>query len=539
MSTTRTWAAIATTSIALGTAGTLVVADAAETPIPPQETKQELLVDARELRDAGFVGASEKKVETYVERYGDDDLPASLRPSASRRAFWESGLHAVGPWARTVAEILTLGIAIVLLVMLAFAGWRSVLKRRERSLDVAPFTGPRADEIATSLASALREHLRCLDESRTSTGPRLAEAADAEFSLPNSVTTAFPPAGLVAGLLSMLDRLAPRDLNKLTSTLRPIDDFKGAGVTLLLCTRRGDELGQVTIWERDFHLDELVKDAEDDDGVAGRYQRLIGPAAIWLAYQDAMCFRSEEPPAGTHDWRSYARFAVGEVAHRHGKRRLACRLYREALDIDAGNLAARLNLAWLIVLPAAGEAAPDRERRGREFDAHIDAVLEAVGPDDPLWFRATYLRSVHQLHSGAFREAAATARTLTDALARPQPDRLVPLVDSMRDPAAVLVASIAVELGEQPPDPDVGPWILPTTHYNLACFFARRLRVTTGSDERAVVRLAALHHLDEAIERLGPAYVDDASRDPAMEELHGDPDFERLVPGSPEPLVTV
>jgi hypothetical protein len=539
MSTTRTWAAIATTSIVLGTAGTLVVAQAAETPIPPDQTRQELLLDARELRDAGFVSASEKKVETYVERYGDDDLPASLRPSSSRRGFWESGLHAVGPWARTVVEIIALAVALVLLVLLTFAAARSIAKRRSRSLDVAPFTGPGADAIATSLASALREHLKCLDEDRTSTGPRLAEAADAQFTLPDSVTTAFPPAGLIAGLLSMLDRLAPRDLNKLTSTLRPIDDFKGAGVTLLLCTRRGDELGQVTIWERDFHLDELVKDAADDDGVAGRYQRLIGPAAIWLAYQDAMCFKAEEPPAGTHDWRSYAHFAVGEVAHRHGKRRLACRLYREALDIDPGNLAARLNLAWLIVLPSAGEAAPERERRGREFDAHIDAVLEAVGTDDPLWFRATYLRAVHQLHSGAFDAAKATAVTLRDALARSEAERLAALVDSMRDPVEVLVASIAVELGEQPPDPDVGPWILPTTHYNLACYFARKLRVTEGSDERAVVRLAALHHFDEAIERLGPAYIDDASRDPALEELHGDPDFERLVPEPSQPVVTV
>lgn len=536
MSTTRTWAAIAAVAFALMAAGTLVVANAAETPIPPQESRQELLRDARDLRDAGFVDQSEAKVATYVERYGDEDLPDSLRPSTSRRGFWESGLHAVGPWARTLIEILAVALAVVLLVMLAFAGGRSIAKRRARSLDVAPFTGPGADAIATSLASALHEHLRDLDEARTSTGPRLAQAGDADFTLPDSVTTAFPPAGLVAGLLSVLDRLAPRDLNKLTSTLRPIDDFKGAGVTLLLTTRRGDELGQITIWERDFHLDELVQDA---DGVGGRYQRLIGPAAIWLAYQDAMCFKAEAPPAGTHDWRSYARFAVAEVAHRSGRRRLACRLYREALDLDAHNLAARLNLAWLMVLPDAGETRAGAERRGREFDAHIDAVLTGVGEDDPLWLRALYLRSVHQLHSGALAAANATAVTLHTALGRPHPECLQPLVDSMRDPVEVLVAAIAVERGEHPADPAVGPWILPTTHYNLACYFARKLRVTDDVDERAGVRLAALHHLEEAIERLGPAYVDDASRDPALEELHGDPDFERLVPGGSAALAPV
>ena len=539
MSTTRTWAGIATTAIALMVAGTLVVANAAETPIPPDQTRQELLLDARELSDAGFVTASEQKVEQYVERYGGDDLPASLRPASSRRGFWESGLHAVGPWARTIAEIAALGLAIVLAVMLALAAARSGAKRFRSSLDVAPFTGPGADEIATSLASALREHLRALDESRASTGPRLAEAADAEFQLPGSVTTAFPPAGLIEGLIATIDRLAPREVNKLTSTLRPVDEFRGAGVTLLLCTRRGKELGQVTIWERDFHLDELVEDADDEDGVAGRYQRLIGPAAIWLAYQDAMCFDAEHPPAGTCDWRSYAHFAVGEVAHRHGKRRLACRLYREALDLDPRNLAARLNLAWLIVLPTtADEQPPDRERRGREFDAHIDEVLGRVDHDDPLWFRATYLRSVHQLHSTAFEEARATARALHEEMARPQPERLTALIDSMRDPVKVLEASIAVELGESPADPDVGPWILPTTHYNLACYFARKYGHTTDPDAQAEVRLAALHHLDEAIERLGPAYVDDASRDPALQSLHHDPAFDRLVPDA-QPIVVV
>src|SRR5688500_15583283 len=159
MSTTRTWAGIATTAMALMVAGTFVVANAAETPIPPEQSRQELLLDARELRDAGFVAASEKKAEQYVELYGDDDLPDSLRPSTSRRGFWESGLHAVGPWARTIVEIAALGLAIVIAVMLALAAARSSAKRFRASLDVAPFTGPGADDIATSLASALREHL--------------------------------------------------------------------------------------------------------------------------------------------------------------------------------------------------------------------------------------------------------------------------------------------------------------------------------------------------------------------------------------------
>ena len=104
----------------------------------------------------------------------------------------------------------------------------------------------------------------------------------------------------------------------------------------------------------------------------------------------------------------------------------------------------------------------------------------------------------------------------------------------MRDPVKVLEASIAVEQGAGPPDPDVGPWILPTTHYNLACYFGRKYGVTHDAEDR----LAALHHLDEAIERLGPAYVDDASRDPALQSLHHDPDFERLVPNA-QPIVVV
>ena len=536
MSTTRTWAAIATIAIAAVAAGTLVVADAAETPIP-QESRQELLRDARDLRDAGFVAQSEAKVAAYVERYGDEDLPASLRPATSRRGFWESGVHAVGPWARTVAEIVAVVLALFIGVMLAIAGARSAAKRAGRSLEVAPFTGPGADAIATSLASAMREHLSDLDEARASTGPRIAQAGDAEFTLPDSVTTAFPPAGLVAGLLSMLDRLAPRDVNKLTSTLRPVDDFKGAGVTLLLSTRRGDEIGQVTIWERDFHLNELVADAKDGNGVAGRYQRLVGPAAIWLAYQEAERAKAGDPPAGTKNWCSYARFAVGEVAHRCGKRRLACRLYREALDLDPRNLAARLNLACLLVQPDEDETLSGAARRGREFDAHIDAVLAAVGPCDPLWFRATYLRAVHQLHSGSFPAAKVTAAELREALVTSSSDRLKELVASMRDPVAVLEASIAVELGERPDDPEVGPWILPTTHYNLACLYARKLRLADGSDERARVRLAALDHLREAIERLGQSYAEDARRDPGLEELRCDAEFKSILEDAQQPLV--
>jgi hypothetical protein len=538
MKATRMWAAGAAAVVALAGAG---AATAHAQAAPPHGELPALVEDARDLRDAGFGDESRAKAKVIVERYGADALPADLRSSTDRLDFWEAALATWGPRVRTGTEIVAAAIAAIVGVLLLISLGRWTYARTQPSLGVAPFTGPGADTLAASLASALREHLKRLDEDRTSTGPRLAETADASFSLPDSITTAFPPAGIVTALLGLLDRLAPRSLLKLTSTLRPVDPLKGAGVTLLLCMRRGEEQGQVTIWEHDFHLDELREQDAGDD-LAARYQRLMLPAAIWLAYQPGMRVRETGWPAGTDDWRSYARFAVGEVAHRHGRIDVARRLYREALDLDPRNRAARLNLGWLLIRPPDRESDAEQEARLAEFGRHVGYVLDRVRSGDPLWLRAQYLRTIADLYLDDLPSAARRADALLAAIEhRPAGgvDRLADLRASMRGPVTVLRACIAVEQGTPVPEPVVAgeDWVLPTTHYNLACFYsrkARRARETGRPEDAAAAEQAVIEHLAEAIERLGPAYTGVARNDPALRPMHGVPAFDALVPPTDE-----
>jgi tetratricopeptide (TPR) repeat protein len=500
------------------------------------------------LYAAGYLDAAQTAYQRLLGRDAcvQPATLAALRDEADRRetaakAWYERAFD-------RVRDRIDIAVGVVLVILGGLALWR----RRKFGLDVVPFAGPESGDIGTSLVSALRAHLKRLDEDTGTTAPRWVGGTDESFTLPPSVSTAFPAAGVISQVLAVLGQLVPRNRFKLTSTLRPIDSRGGAGLTLLLCNAKGKEQGQVTIWERDLHLETIV---DDTTTPSERYQRLILPASIWLAYQPSMGFESARPPMGTSSWLSYARFALGEAVQRVGREPLAKRLYEEALDADPRNLGARLNLASLLVDPVDGD---EDATRGRDFQRHVSYVTEHSDDDGPyagLWFRATFLRAASELYRDQLGAAARSAQALQLSLDRrlastspPPPAPLAELLREMCTPVRVLRASIAVERHGVPARDPVPyeRWLRPAAHYALACYFARkygRLLRDGRRPEDADVEAAsatAFEHLREAICRGEPAVAATARRDTALTPIRELPAFARIVPALPvvEPAPT-
>jgi tetratricopeptide (TPR) repeat protein len=515
-------------------------------------TAAELIARAKRARDAGFEADARTLVQQLVKDHPHTPIPPDLRTPDQRLGFWEGILGAVVPWLRFVAEALVALLAAAALALGLVAIARSLRSRFRRSLVVAPFVGAHADPAGPSITSALHEHIGRLRNPRASRSLYFADSGESDFGqLPEAISSAFPQVGVIAALVTLVSRLGPRRLWRVTGTLLPIDPVRGAGLTLVVVREHAQTVEQITLWESDYHLvpdGGTAATSAGEDELASRFQRLALPAAVWLAYRPTLGTLSDPPPMGTADWQSYATFAVGEEQQTCGNERLARRLYCEALDLDPGNLGARTNLAALLLAPVPGELPEQRIEREQLLAEQIARVTQdptmRMATTDPLWYRIHYLQAISRLYADQFTAAGDSSRMLVteirEQLSR-DPGSLRPLLERLWFPARILRENVAVEAARciaevvaiKEPRPK-GDWIGAAGHYNLACHFARKLRrlvdANAPTEQQAAYRRKALSHLRIALFYGDAGGKPSARTDPALAVLHGDAQFDALVP---------
>jgi hypothetical protein len=345
-----------------------------------------------------------------------------------------------------------------------------------------------------------------------------------------------PQANLLAGLLTMLDRVLGRNVSLVSGTARPSDPERGAGLTIAIAGQNGVRREQHTVWEQEFGPVPL-----GEEHLAARYARLMLPAAVWLAFQ--LNKRHSEAPLGTGNWRSYAIFSVAAEHDRAGHRAEAIAGYKAALDRDPGNVGALLNLGSLLLHrdPApAQETAP--EARLAQAGALLgEAVVLTGDPRRAVWFRARYLLAVQLLYaSQAAYDAGANGRAVELAtrsrnvavcadsaidVAMGKDPRLDTFLATLHDPLELVRQSAILLAGGVPDISQVDGlrWKSAGTLYNLACFYARRVAHGAGPD----VKTRALNLLEEAISRRREPQAlrivrDWARTDPAFASLSGE-----------------
>lgn len=515
-----------------------------------QPSADDLIKDARRLRASGADDQAQKKLDLLVENHPERSVPADLRDMNKRIGWWQGVLSTIVPIARLGAEMLIVLLIAAAVALLAYRSGRGALAAFHRSVRVDPIAGTSDAGLIASLPTALSEHFRQLGSKDQGRNFKTVGATDAKFDLPAEVSTAFPPAGIIAGLVSYLDRLLPRNVRAVVVTLRPDDPFRGLGLTVAVQKAQGEPVAEMTLWERDFGLLDLTADASTKDA-SGRYQRLMLPAATWAAYQDDLGFdkrkieeHKAKAPLETMNWRSYAHFAVGAIAQRQANDKLAQRQYSLALDLDPKNQGARLNLAALNLAPYAEPPTAEDEKRLERATKLLEPVAEDSSdktPDD-MWYRGRYMQALAQIYSGEFAETAGNhadasthfekAKTCVSKLCAALAEKLggddlAELRTSMKRPAELLQKSILLDSGERVDDPKPldGEQETAAGYYNLACFYARKLKKQPKAN---AARDRAFDYLTEALSRGDPAMRRWASQDPALRSLAGDR-FEKLV----------
>jgi hypothetical protein len=382
--------------------------------------------------------------------------------------------------------------------------------------------------------SALRDALDRLKDDTPSERLHFVSGTDGDFqTVPVAVTNAVPQGALLQGLAQMLDRLLSRRVRLVSGTVRPVDPTRGAGLSLAISKRDGRQDAQITIWERDYGI-ELAS----DDDLAARYACLALPAAVWLAYQPP--FSSTKERLGTTDWRSYALFAVAERAQREGAIDAARRGYIAALDADACNLGAQLNLGGLWLYDNRADETPAaRDARLRLARPCIDAVAtneELRGR--PIWFCARYQQALVELTLRNSKGASAICADTDACLHQLSDSGMARFVANFDWPHYVLWQSARLTSGEEPKIAEVENrgWNSSSTMYNLACFYARRYAKLNDEDDRSrtIARLRAfLDRLgDEQRQRVARA---GARADPALETLWTDKEFVAVTEEPPQP----
>ncbi|HYB23242.1 MAG TPA: hypothetical protein VED41_05560, partial [Solirubrobacteraceae bacterium] len=301
---------------------------------------QELIGRAERLQSAGFEAQARELVKLVAEG-STAHIPAKLRAIDQRVGWWRDFLGIAGPPVRVGLEILAAILGVCVAALLLITCGNALGARVKRSAQLTGFGGSSEDTLTAVLSAALSQTLTRMSDQKASRRVNWQSGTEVKFELPAAIGEAVPAAGILAGLIEMLDRMLFRKLYGVSGTVHPIHEHRGAGLTLAIAARNGRTVNQVTIWERDF----LLKEAGEGASIAVRYERLVLPAAVWLGYSRQLGLKKDKPPPlHTSDWRSYALFALGEIVPDRTKER---RLYELALDMDSCNLGARLNLATL------------------------------------------------------------------------------------------------------------------------------------------------------------------------------------------------
>lgn len=521
-----------------------------------EKEAEKQLVKAQRLQDAGFESEARKLTRSVAEN-STTPIPAKLRAINQRVGWWRDLLGLGGPVARTALELLGALLGVLVATLLIFTAVGALARRFRRSGQLGAFTGSSDAALPSLLGSVLGSMLaRMSDEAAI---PRVdwQSGTEFKFNVPPALVEAVPQANLVAGLVQMLDGLLYRRLFIVSGTVHPVHTHRGAGVTLVVTNRSGRKSEQITLWEREFLLKEAGADAPD----AVRYERLMLPGAIWLAYRPMTGFRKHRRlalhrgyPLGTREWRSYALFSLGELVPDAVKER---QLYELALDRDAENLGARLNLAGLLLRrsqggvpqPPNGIVSSDvldvqdggRERWKeclKEAGEHLADVASKTSPKrDPIWYRALYMQAVRLIYEGDGSRAKEILTELDNQMGRrARKPKLHALVQALEQPIQVL--EMTAELIEKRSVGEgkrrlPGGWLTATAEYNQACFWSRYAGVSNDVPEGIIRTRKALSSLRRAVERMERARGE-ARIDPAFDPIRENEGFKAIVKEPPE-----
>ncbi|MGO9889303.1 MAG: hypothetical protein ACLP0L_15500 [Solirubrobacteraceae bacterium] len=573
----------------------------------------------RALAAAGFETEAHNQAQALIEANPRRPIPADIRGLEQRLGWWRLFLGDVGPPARTALELLIGVLAVIAVALLAFQAVTALVRRgRPPTYAVGTVSGVASADVPRHTA-AIKAELSGL--SAHTLGPlwiRRAGTEEQAISIPTAITTTIPDATLLEALVSLLDRLLPRRLTKVNLAALPEDPTRGVGLTVEVATRSGRVRNTQTIWESDYyHLAKApststnnghtaVPDAKQganadkatevsaETDAASRLERLLLPAAVWLAYQPQI---RTSTPLWTTKWESYAHFAVAERAQGAGDVKFALLAYSSAIDHDRENRLALLNLAGLKLYRGEDEHAPEaRPATGEKAQANVSSpgqaqptdlaahrlttagwLLMAAGdptkttPGSAMQLRWLYLCAAYGLYSnpaGPIATAFADAlwkqfdpaypvqplspvelynllappeeqihstrdgkdehkqRELTDLERRTRDG----LMKHMRLPAMILLQSALVEQGALPDiekDRDLAAaWWDSNIHYNLACFYARKVAKSgkvakSDGDVQARWTQKAHEHFGDALERTPEPelLVQMARSDPALDPV--------------------
>ncbi|MGN6188138.1 MAG: hypothetical protein ACTHOE_04515 [Conexibacter sp.] len=351
-------------------------------------------------QEAGLDSDAEAALKRAIRLDPRVAIPDQLKSPTRNESWWNTARGRFGPWLRTFAEMLIAALAIAVLALLA---GRSLRRFRVR-LVVEPFSQGRSDggddgaseRLGAATAAALRENYGRMMRDGGSRLRFIRSAAQAFPALPPQIAEAYPPAGVIAALLGMLDRLLPARTRSVSGELRPRDPVRGVGLTITFGRRYGKVFDETTLWEGDYGTP--LPYARDDD-LQPAYDRVALPAAAWVTFAATrrIVYRRllRVKPfnvLGTTDWRSYALFAVGADQQEKGNRADARRAYERALGRDDGNRGAAFNLAAL-------ELQSNSEDVRRVGTRRLRALRREIRPDtsDEQWYRVHSLEAVTTL----------------------------------------------------------------------------------------------------------------------------------------------
>ncbi len=369
-----------------------------------------------------------------------------------------------------------LGIALVVLIglpilcLLAIAAWHEVRRRMEPALEIVVLG---ADGGGAALGGAVAQGLARMRAPQRCTHLRMIYAPKTPLEGLAEAVAIRPPHG-------RFERLIPSRTRTLTLTALPPDPAAGPGIAAEV---RGwaKNLGSETFTGRDYGLD------EEGQGDGIRLQRLTVPLTVWVADVLAADLTGRtQRILGTESWRSRAQFAVGVERERSEEVDAARGCYLRALDLDAANQGARLNLAALLLDPGA----PGYEGEGVPAALGLLDGLVDEGPNPAprsISLRARYLRATAllQRRTGSdLKGARDAARSLRKAATEEDGDLL--------RRAQLLEMSIRLERGKDPTPPKAAKDETEGGLYNLACFHSRlgrrRLAAADAGPGRRVKR---------------------------------------------------
>lgn len=355
------------------------------------------LAAALALSRAGLDDAANEQLKAALQEDPTLDVPEELAAPDRRRPAWRELLGEIGPWLRTIAEIVVLVLAAAALILLAVR----FAKRVRSRVVIDSFTGG-PDGAGEATAVAVRENYGRLRAGPTRRDIKMvASSGERSAALPKEVAEAYPQTAIIAAMLQLIDRLLPSRTRQVTGYLRPRDPRRGAGLTVALARQYGKVFDEITVWESEYGPLQSVTEENPQPA----YDRVVIPAAAWLLFNvrryslwRRLRIRGAFEVQGTKEWRSYALFAVGAEDYARGDAQSACVRYLQALRRDQANRGAKANLA-VAELQTAGEDQDAWGRAGKRLD-ELQAAIESDGHYDKaqLWYRVRYTQTVAAMH---------------------------------------------------------------------------------------------------------------------------------------------